>query len=108
MSKSSKTPGLTKIGKIWHIDKKIRGRRLCESTGTSNLREAEIYLAKRIGEIRKAEMYGERPVRSFRSAATKYLNETRKSSLDRDAQDLKLVVPYIGHLSLEQVHMGTL
>jgi integrase len=108
MSKSSKMPGLTKIGKIWHIDKKIRGRRLCESTGTSNLREAEIYLVKRIEEIRKAEMYGERPVRTFMSAATKYLNETRKSSLERDAQDIKLVVPYIGHLSLEKVHMGTL
>ena len=108
MSKSSKTLGLTKIGKIWHIDKRIGGRRLCESTGTSNLREAEAYLVKRIEEIRRASIFGERPIRSFRSAATKYLREIRKSSLDRDAQDLRLVVPYIGHLPLEQVHMGTL
>ncbi len=108
MAKSSKPLGLIKIKEIWHIDKRIGGRRLCESTGTSNLREAEAYLAKRIEEIRKAKIFGERPLRSFRLAATKYLKETRKSSLDRDAQDLKLVVPFIGHLPLEQVHMGTL
>lgn len=108
MAKSSKTPGLTKIGEIWHIDKRVRGRRLCESTGTSYLREAEIYLTKRLEEIRKAETFGERPVRTFRKAATKYLNETVKRSLDRDAQDIKLIMPYIGTLPLHQVHMGTL
>ena len=36
-----RTPGLIKLGEIWHIDKQIRGRRVCESTGTGNLEEAE-------------------------------------------------------------------
>ena len=36
-----KTPGLTNRGGVWHIDKKIRGHRLCESTGEHNLEEAE-------------------------------------------------------------------
>ncbi len=108
MSKASKTPGLTKIGEIWHIDKRIRGRRLCESTGTNDLREAETYLARRIEEIRRVEIYGERPVRSFRAAATKYLNETVKKSLDRDALDIKSIMPYIGDLSLQQIYMDTL
>jgi hypothetical protein len=77
----NKTPGLIKRGGIWHIDKQVRGRRLCESTGTSDLREAETYLARRIEESRQASIYGVRPKRSFRQAATRYLNEARKSSI---------------------------
>lgn len=108
MGKTRKTPGLTKIGEIWHIDKRVRGRRLCESTGTSDLKEAERYLAKRIEEIRQETIYGVRSKRTFRQAATKYLNEGTKRSLARDAQDLMIVVPFIGHLPLENVHMDTL
>lgn len=53
-------------------------------------------------------IYGVRPDRTFRDAATKYLNETVKRSLARDAQDLAILDRYIGHLRLRQVHMGTL
>ena len=80
-----KIPGLVKRGDFWHIDKKVRGRRLCESTGESDLGKAEEYLARKIEEIRQASVYGVRPVRSFRMAATKFLNEATKRSLDRDA-----------------------
>ena len=38
-----KMPGLIYRGGIWHIDKKIRGRRLCESTGEHRLEKAEDY-----------------------------------------------------------------
>lgn len=103
-----RTPGLTKRGGVWHIDKQIRGRRICESSGTRLLSEAEAYLARRTEEIRQAEVYGVRPKRSFRQAATKYLNEGTKRTLDRDAQDLTTIDPFIGDLSLDQVHMGTL
>ena len=112
MGKYSKTPGLTKIGETWHIDKQIRGSRLCESTGSSDLKEAEAYLAHRIEEIRQARIYGVRPQRTFRHAATKYLLDATESgelrSLDRNAQALKLLDPYIGDLPLAHVHMGTL
>lgn len=53
-------------------------------------------------------IYGIRPKRTFREAATKYLLEEYKRSLHRDAQDLNLVVPFIGDLTLDQVHMETL
>ena len=53
-------------------------------------------------------MYGIRPRRTFRDAATKFLLEEHKRSLYRDAQDLSLVVPFIGDLTLDQVHMETL
>jgi integrase len=105
---SKKTPGLTKRNDIWHINKVIKGKRLYESTGTSNLEEAERYLAKRITEFRDQLIYGERKSYTFIEAATKYLKEVEKKSLDRDAVTLKAAIPFIGDLPLEHIHMGTL
>jgi integrase len=102
------SPGLVKRGEVWHIKKTICGRRIQESTGTSILAEAERYLAHRIEEITNAQVYGIRPKRAFREAATKYLNETSKKSLDKDAWCLERIDPFIGDLCLENVHMGTL
>ncbi|MFB3088405.1 MAG: tyrosine-type recombinase/integrase [Acidiferrobacterales bacterium] len=102
-------PGLYKRNGIWHIDKQIRGRRLCESTGERNLAKAEHYLARKTEEARQALLYGVRPKRSFRQAATKYLKENcQKRSIGDDAMHLRQLDPYIGSLSLEAVHMGAL
>lgn len=105
---SKKTPGLTKRNDIWHINKVIKGKRLYESTGTSDLEEAERYLAQRITEFRGQLIYGERKSYTFIEAATKYLKEVEKKSLDRDAVTLKAAIPVIGHMPLEQIHSGTL
>ncbi len=105
---SKRSPGLTKRNDLWHINKVIKGKRLYESTGTSDLEEAERYLAKRITEFRGQMIYGERKGYTFIEAATKYLKEVKKKSLDRDAVTLKAAVPFIGDLSLEQIHMGSL
>jgi integrase len=102
-------PGLVKRGGVWHIDKKIGGRRLCESTGENGIRQAEVYLAKRIEEIRKALIYGERVARTFRSAATRYLRENQhKRSIGDYALHLKQLDPYIGDLDIRAVHIGSL
>jgi integrase len=103
-----KVAGLINRKGIWHIDKVVRGRRICESTGESDLGKAEEYLARRIDEIRQAEIYGVRPKRSFRQAATKYLKEATKASIGRDADLLKVLDPFIGDLSLDSIHMGKL
>ncbi|RLA46698.1 MAG: site-specific integrase [Gammaproteobacteria bacterium] len=109
---SKRIPGLYKRGKqgIWHIDKCIKGYgRLHESTDTSNLKEAEQYLIRRLEEMRKASVYGIRPERSFRQAATKFLLDYQhKRSIDRYAQSLKILDTVIGDLPLRQVHQGTL
>ena len=103
-----RTPGLQKRGEFWIIDKKIFGRRLCESTGTSELEEAEKYLARRLEEIRLATVYGVRPRRSFKEAATKFLMENQhKRSIADDAHRLRELVKYIGDLALESIHMGS-
>lgn len=103
-----KISGLLKRGDIWHINKRFRGERIRESCGTSDLEEAERYLARRMEEIRQAEVYGVRPKRTFRQAATKYLGEATKTTIAEDARNLELLDPFIGDLPLEAVHMGSL
>jgi integrase len=106
---NQKAPGLTKRGGIWHVDKQFRGARFCESTGTSDLREAQEYLAKRLIEIREANLFGTRESRTFRTAATKYLQDyAHKKRIKDDALHLKQLDAYIGALDMKQVHMGSL
>ncbi|MEH6544598.1 MAG: tyrosine-type recombinase/integrase [Porticoccaceae bacterium] len=109
---SKRTQGLYQRGQqsIWHIDKSVKGYgRIQESTGTSELEEAKRYLIHRLEEIRKASVYGIRPERSFRQAATKFLLDNQhKRSIDRYAQSLRMMDPFIGDLPLKQVHQGTL
>ncbi|MGC1854523.1 MAG: site-specific integrase [Candidatus Aquirickettsiella sp.] len=104
-----RTSGLLNRKGIWHIDKQILGQRVCESTGSSSLEEAELYLAKRTEEIRQAKIYGVRPKRTFRDAATKYLEENQhKTSLYVEAMHIKILDKFIGNLSLESIHMCNL
>ena len=80
---NQKTSGLTKRGGIWHIDKQFRGVRIRESAATSDLTEAVALLSKRIEAIRKALIYGVGPERTFRAAATKYLQENQHKKHQR-------------------------
>lgn len=104
------TRGLQQRGRTWHIDKRIKGYgRLCESCGTDSLEEAEKYLAMRLEQIRRAHVYGERPAVTFDQAAAKYVAENQhKKSIERDVISLSHVMPYIGEMSLELVHDGSL
>lgn len=105
---AKKIPGLVKRGDCWHIDKVIKGRRLCQSTGTSDLEEAQTFLARLMEEHRQATVYGVRPSRTFREAATKYLLEAQKTTLRDAAVQLKILDSFIGEFTLECVHMGSL
>ncbi len=102
-------PGLQKLGGIWHIDKRVHGSRICESTGTGNLEEAEQYLIKKLEGIRQARIFGIRPKRIFRDAAIKFVKENQhKRSIISDIRMLRILDDFIGKLSLESIHMGTL
>ena len=104
-----KTPGLTKRKGVWHIDKQIHGRRICQSCGTDNLEEAERCLARLMEESRQARVYGVRPKRTFEQAAAKFVLESQhKRSLDDDIDRLNHLITHIGNSPLENVHMGTL
>jgi integrase len=104
-----KTPGLIKRQGLWHIDKRINGRRVCQSTGTGELKEAECFLARCMEEARQARIYGIRPVRTFEQAAAKFVLENQhKRSLSSDIGRLKLLMPWIGDVSLDKLHGGLL
>ncbi len=103
-----KLRGLFNRKGIWYIDKVVRGRRICQSTGTGNIQEAERLLARRMEQIREAEVYGVRPSRTFRQAATKYLDESTKTTVRDAAIMLKHLDPFIGDLALDKINMGTL
>ncbi len=104
-----RSPGLYKRGSVYYIDKVVRKTRIHESCWTGDLAEAELVLARRIEEIRKAQTFGVRPKRTFRAAATKYLDENQhKRSISSVAKQLQILDRYIGALPLESLHMGTL
>ena len=106
---NQRASGLTKRGGVWHIDKRFRGVRVCESTGTSDLRQAQEYLSKRLVDMREARLYGTREKHTFRAAATRYLQENSDRRRIKDnASVLRQLDPFVGGLELKQVHLGSL
>ena len=106
-------PGLyrrpDKPGGMWHVDKIVHGQRICESCGTCDEEEAKRFLVRRLEEVRQARVYGVRPDRIFRIAATKYLTDNQhKASIVSDGYMLQSLDPFIGELPLSKLHDGTL
>src|SRR5258708_39079952 len=92
-------PGLSKRGGVWHIDKDFRGTLICEITGTSDLREAQDCLTKRMSQIREAKLHGLRAARTSRCAATKHLQHNAlQKSIEDEASHLKFLYRFIGSL----------
>jgi hypothetical protein len=108
-SNSRRIPGLLLRGAVWHIDKVIYGKRICESTGTRDLTEAQALLAHRVTQARRVHLYGEQREHTFKEAVDKFLAENgHKRSLERDRRALAMLDPFIGHLPLRKVHHDTL
>jgi integrase len=104
-----KVPGLVLRAGIWHIDKVVFGRRICQSTRTARLEGAEKMLARVMEEARQAQIYGVRPARTFEQAAAKYvLEHQHKRSLEDDVGRLKGLLPWIGDVHVDKLHMGVL
>lgn len=105
----NRNPGLIQRDGIWHIDKRIGGRRMCQSTGTTQLKEAERFLARLMEQDRQANVYGVRPMRTFEQAAAKFVREHQhKRSIDSDGSRLKALMPVLGPLPLDRIHIGML
>jgi len=103
-----RTPGLIKRNGIWHIDKIIKGQRIRESTEEKDLEAAERRFQRRIEEIRIQQSTDERPSITFNQAVQRYLSEATKKTIGDDLYHLKKLKPFIGHLCLDQINMGTL
>ena len=92
----------------WQVDKWKFNRRF-RRRGFPNFDEAEAWLIKQLGEAREVVLHGERVKRTFNEAATYYLAlAEKKASIETEISLLKGLMPYIGHLRIEQIHDGTL
>ncbi len=60
-------------------------------------------------QLRQAQIYGVRPSRTFEEAAAKFVLENQhKRSLNDDISRLKGLMPWIGAIPLDRLHVGTL
>src|SRR5258708_19266502 len=107
-SNSRRIPGLLLRGAVWHIDKVIYGKRICESTGTRDLTEAQTLLARRVTQARRVHLYGEPREHTFKEAVDKFLAENgHKRSLEPDRRPSSTLDPFLGLLPLRRVHHET-
>lgn len=96
--------GLSQRNGLWHIDKKINGERLYESTGTADRQEAERYLIHRLEQIRQQKVYGVRQVKTWRDAAMRFLVEIKdQPSFKLSAHHLSQLDPFIGDMPLTHI-----
>ncbi len=89
---------------IWKIDKKYRGERIQESTGTCNRAEAEQYLIHKLEQLRQQKVYGVRRVRTWREVATRFLLEVKdQASIHISATYMEQLDPFIGEMPLTHI-----
>lgn len=106
--------GLRDKGGIWHIEKRVKNYKkgwLRESTciPVSKRRKAEQYLLNRLTEIQAEIERRNEGVYTFTESAFRYLKEiSHKVSATTAASHLDEIIPYIGNLTLENVHDSTL
>lgn len=98
------TPGLKKRGNIWHIEKTICGSKVCRSTQSSDLSEAERYLEEVTKQIREKVIFGQKPVHNLDEAAAKYLLENKTMrGIARQGYALKPLVEWFGEVELSKI-----
>ena len=112
MPQRNKMPGLRLRGDTWHIEKRCKhakGGWLRESTGQTSRAEAEKYLIKRLAGIEEQVRRGIEAEFLFEEAAMRYLEDmAHKRSAKAIAFHIDQLLPFIGHLTLEHIHDGTL
>ena len=92
---------------FWCVDRIYKGTRL--RNRFESFEEAEGWLIFQLEQFRQIHLYGIRPKKSFDEAAAKYLlDHQEKVSIKQDIYLLERLVPFIGKLTLDQIHDGTL
>jgi integrase len=89
---------------IWKIDKKYRGERIQESTGTCDRAEAEQYLIHLLEKLRQRKVYGVRQIRTWREASIKFLMEVKdQPSIHISATYMEQLDPFIGDMPITHI-----
>lgn len=99
--------GLILRGEIYWIDiKGVGGKRLRESTGTSNLKLAEKYLSKKRNEVTECEKLDILPDRPLKEAVEFFIKQKRREGLrtvDQYEQQLEWWLEQLEGVTLQQV-----
>lgn len=104
----TKTVGIYRSQTGYDVDRQYRNERI-RQCGFESFKQAESWLIEKMEHIRLIRTIGQREARLFEQAAAYYLDRYQdKVSLVSDVYHLKAVMPYIGHLSLDKVHNGSL
>lgn len=98
-----------KDSSLWWIDITIGGRRVRESTGTSDRKKAQEYHDRLKVQCWEQERLGTKPRYTWREAVVRYLRESEgKASLENDRHALRWLDPYLGDRNLDQIDKATL
>lgn len=101
----TKTSGIYVTGNIYEVDREYAGKRI-RKRGFTSFKEAESWLIKQLESLRLTQLHGESVKYTFEEAAAHYIEQEdeEKASLESEIYLLKVVMPYIGHLTLEEIH----
>lgn len=101
--------GLVRRGKVFHIDMRIGGERVCMSTGETERQRAQEVQARLVRQHQLGSKRGEHLEWTFAQAVEKYLEAKKdKRSIRNDRGRLQQMLPAFGTELLAQINMGTL
>ena len=106
-----KIPGLQfdKKAQQWSIDKRIRNYgRVRKRLLAHTKEEAEAEFYRVIADLQKSTLRAQDGIMTFSEAASRYSLESTKRSISRDIVTIDSASPFIGDLTLSNIHMGTL
>jgi integrase len=97
---------LTRRGKTWYITGTLDGRRVRESTGRSEKRQAEDILAARAQQLHRAAVFGPASVTGWGDAVLSYTEVTKPSP--NTAALLERITDFFGRTLLKDIDQAAL
>lgn len=89
---------------FWWVKLTVGGRRVSQSSGTANKRQAQEFHDKRKAELWEQERLGVKPRRKWEEAVLRYLNEeVNKKSVGDDKLHLRWLHPRLEGMDLAQI-----
>lgn len=89
--------------RVWYLRGTVRGRRVFETTGTTDRKQAEFYRAAREAKLYEASVFGERAVVSYTRAALSYLEDGKTEPNAYTKARVAALVDHFGSRTLAEI-----